>query len=172
MALLQLRNMPINEKGITPAEIMFKRKVRNLIPNYSKTKIDINGFKNTLNSRQEQQKVYYDKGTKKLKPFKTSDTVKIHSEDKKTPHKSGLIVEVDSNPRSYKVKTENGQVIKRNRKDLTRSNTFNEYKEYNDIQVPISNTPFAEPVNNEILPVNSNNNHNNSNNNYNTSRQI
>lgn len=126
MALLQLRNMPIDNSGITPAELMYGRKVRNIVPEINKGKVESNKFSKILKDRQMKQKKYFDKGSKALKDFNVGDKVKIHTEGKKTmPHESGLIVGKHANPRSYKVKTEHDTVMIRNRKDLSKGTKFN-----------------------------------------------
>lgn len=58
MALLQLRNMPIDSSGITPAELMFNRKVRNIIPHIKEGRIKSKNFRETLHERQKKQKMY------------------------------------------------------------------------------------------------------------------
>ena len=154
MTLLQLRNMPIDEKGTTPAELMYSRKVRNLIPNFTKKKIQFNKYSKILRKRQEQQKIYYDRGSKELKQFNIGDNVKIHNENKTKPHNDGIITNIDSNPRSYEIKTENGNIIKRNRKDLTKGIAFNENRDYIDDMNPLSSESLAEPIVNQNVDNN------------------
>lgn len=158
MALLQLRNMPIDKSGITPAELMFGRKVRNLIPDVNKNKINPNKFNEVLKERQNKQKRYYDKVSKSLKDFNVGDKVKIHEEGKNNaPHKSGIIIEKHCNPRSYNIKTEQGTVIIRNRKDLTKSTKFNESN--HDLDMPLDEpTHLQEPVTDNELNNLCNNN--------------
>lgn len=126
LALLQCRNTPFNDSNLTPAEIMYRRKVKNIIPDFHKRVINTDHFKELLRERQNKQKRYYDKNAKDLKDFQKGDKVMIHAEGKQKPHEKGLIIEKDTNPRSYKVKTEQGQIIKRNRKHLSKGVEFNE----------------------------------------------
>lgn len=149
MALLQLRNMPIDNSGITPAELMYGRKIRNIIPDFNKNKVKSDEFVKVLKDKQLRQKRYYDKFTKPLKEFKVGDKVKIHEEGKKVlPHKSGIIIEKHDNPRSYNVKTEKGTMITRNRKDLTKGTKFEIIKNDLDIQLD-EPTDESEPVVND-----------------------
>ncbi|TGZ45835.1 Uncharacterized protein DBV15_02674 [Temnothorax longispinosus] len=70
------------------------------------------------------QKRYYDRGSKELKQFKIGDTIKIHNENKQLPHQGGKVIGLSDNPRSYKIKTEQGNVIERNRRALTVGKRF------------------------------------------------
>lgn len=126
LALLQYRNMPFNDSNLSPAEVMYKRKVKNLIPDLNSNSVNTGKLKDLLEKRQTKQASYYDRNTKSLKDFQRGDKVKIHAENKQKPHEDGIIIDNDKNPRSYKVKTESGQIIKRNRKDLSKGVKFNE----------------------------------------------
>lgn len=126
LALLQLRNIPIDDSGVTPAELLYGRQIRNLIPGKEKKRVGKSKITEKLKKRQIQQKLYYDKNAKLLKELKIGDNVKIHAEDKRLPHRNGKIHDVADNPRSYKVKTEQGEIIQRNRKALTKGKNFEE----------------------------------------------
>ncbi|CAL1678847.1 unnamed protein product [Lasius platythorax] len=116
--------MPIGENGMTPVEILYGRRIRNLIPSSSRKKKGLNEFAKELKKRQVQQKQYYDKGSKLLEKLKVDEAVKVHRDDKQLPHHSGKIVGFSDNPRSYRIKTEQGNIIERNRKALTKGKHF------------------------------------------------
>lgn len=71
------------------------------------------------------------------------EPIKIHAEDKQLPHQSGRIVGFSDNPRSYRVKTEHGKIVQRNRRALTKGKYFEEQtSNLNDLnfeQQPITN---------------------------------
>ncbi|TGZ46014.1 hypothetical protein DBV15_12044 [Temnothorax longispinosus] len=70
------------------------------------------------------QNRYYDKGSKELKQLIIGDTVKIHSKNKRLPHQGGKVARLSDNHRSYKIKTEQCNVIERNRRALTVGKIF------------------------------------------------
>lgn len=78
--------MPIDDKGTTPAEILYGRRIRNLIPECNGKESGRNRFIEELRKRQIKQKQYYDRGSKELKKLDEGQAVKIHSEDKQVPH--------------------------------------------------------------------------------------
>lgn len=78
--------MPIDDKGTTPAEILYGRRIRNLIPKCNGKESGRNRFMEELRKLQIKQKQYYDRGSKKLKKLDEGQAVKIHSEDKQVPH--------------------------------------------------------------------------------------
>ena len=62
--------------------------------------------------------------------------MKVHDADgKSVPHKSGIIIGTNLNPRSYKVKLEDGQTITRNRKQLSVGHHFDDKSCENDIEI-------------------------------------
>lgn len=125
LALLHYRNTPIDSDGVTPAELLYGRQVRGILPTFEdKRKIERDSFKEVLKKRQERQKQYYDRTARNLKELKVGDVVKVHNENRQLPHKSGIVVALHENPRSYKIKTEQGQIISRNRKALSVGNKF------------------------------------------------
>ena len=62
--------------------------------------------------------------------FEKGDKVKIHTENKRKPHENGIIINKHQHPRTFNVKTESGQIIKRNRKDLSKGINFNENNDF------------------------------------------
>ena len=67
---------------------------------------------------QERQKYYFDRKAREQSNINIGDTVKIR--DKNNWEKSGVVVDKCERPRSYKVKTENDNVLERNRNHLLR----------------------------------------------------
>ncbi|KAL7304666.1 hypothetical protein TKK_0002912 [Trichogramma kaykai] len=154
LALLQYRNTPINDMGVTPTELLFGRKTRNLIPFCKNKPISRREFKENLINNQLKQKEYFDRGAKMLSPLKEGDYVKIHDENRVLPHRNGVIVREGSEPRSYQVKTEEGRILCRNRKMLSKGTNFNTADKYGDeiSNTELSNTlPPPEPQESELL---------------------
>ncbi|XP_023314756.1 uncharacterized protein K02A2.6-like [Trichogramma pretiosum] len=154
LALLQYRNTPINEMGVTSTELLFGRKTRNLIPFCKNKPISRREFKENLIYNQLKQKEYFDRGAKMLSPLKEGDYVKIHDENRVLPHRNGVIVREGSEPRSYQVKTEEGRILCRNRKMLSKGTNFNTADKCGDeiSNTELSNTlPPSEPQESELL---------------------
>ena len=64
------------------------------------------------------QKSFYDRTTKHLPPLTTNDTVRIEDADGWST-KATVVQEVA--PRSYTVKTDDGQILRRNRRSLLKT---------------------------------------------------
>lgn len=147
--------MPFNDCELSPAETMYKRKVRNLIPNFNSKITDQSNLHELLKKRQAQQKMYYDRHSRPLKEFQAGDKVKVHFEDHRKPHENGLVLGCDNNPRSYKVETERGTVIKRNRRDLTKGVKFDKERfDFDDVPIEANENNVIrenEPIPNTIV---------------------
>uniref|UniRef100_A0A3B5B3G0 Integrase catalytic domain-containing protein n=1 Tax=Stegastes partitus TaxID=144197 RepID=A0A3B5B3G0_9TELE len=101
------------EYGMSPAELLMERRLRTTIPYIAQKKHNKMGQKQR--QLQMRQKVNYDKSSKSLIPLQTHDTVRL--EDSNNWTKKATVLE-EVSPRSYTVKTEDGQVLRRNRRSL------------------------------------------------------
>ncbi|XP_049875309.1 uncharacterized protein K02A2.6-like [Pectinophora gossypiella] len=131
LGLLIYRNTPILGNGKTPTELLFNRNVRTIIPSftYNNSSATINEekmYRQELEKRQKNQKIYYDQGSRKLSDLEKGDVVKIQDETNKKPLSSGIIIGNGVGPRSYQIKTENGNIITRNRKMIIKGGKFKE----------------------------------------------
>ncbi|KAI7790353.1 hypothetical protein IRJ41_020250 [Triplophysa rosa] len=125
LALLSYRASPL-ECGVSPAEMLMGRKLLTTLPCVSRIKPnqDLRRRKELLKHK---QKRYFDRTTKILQPLCKQDVVRVQNAD--TWSRKAVVLE-EVNPRSYKVQTENGQVLRRNRRSLlkTKEDT-NEHKQ-------------------------------------------
>lgn len=115
LALLSYRASPL-EHGLSPAEILMGRRLRTTLPYTSEQKQQ--EVKEKQRHLQKRQKANYDKSTKSLVPLTRHDTVRIH--DSNTWSQKATVLE-EVSPRSYNVKTEDGQVLRRNRRSLLKT---------------------------------------------------
>ena len=110
---------PYNRTYTSPAQRMFNRRTRTLLPTKSTLLIPEipQGVKQSKQKNQETQKHYYDKHAKELPPLNIGDTVRL--EHGQTWIKAR--VTADAGIRSYKVVTEDGREYRRNRKHLKKT---------------------------------------------------
>lgn len=133
LVLLEYRTTPIDSELPSPAELLYGRKIKGMIPvteNLLKTKNTDKNVGKILKTRQEKQKLYYNRSFRNLKPLKKDMPIFIQGQDKKWT--SGRIIQKDVHrPRSYIVhcnKTNNTLI--RNRKFLKpRVNINNEFED-------------------------------------------
>ena len=136
LALLAYRNTPTEGVGSSPAQRLFGRRTRTLLPTSDKLvkpKTERHTQKK-LEGRKNREKCYYDRGAKDLKELKPGDVVKIKMQDK---HKEWVKAKVTEkvDPRSYAVRTEDGMLYRRNRRHaMETKEKFNE--KFNEYSVP------------------------------------
>lgn len=118
LALLSYRASPL-ECGLSPAELLMKRKLRTTLPSVSQQKPH-HKLRQRLQLQKTKQKTFYDRAAKQLPPLSSDDTVRIQGPDGWTT-KATVLEEVA--PRSYTVKTEEGQTFRRNRRSLLKTPT-------------------------------------------------
>ena len=86
LAILALRNTPIDGIGLSPVQMLMGRRTRTRLPSNKALlvpKFDTAKIKPALQERQQKQKLYYDRNAKPLEPLKQGDNVKMRDEDKK-----------------------------------------------------------------------------------------
>lgn len=120
LALLEYRNTPLSTKEPSPAELLFGRKIKGIIPikqELLKPKYDIESHKTNLKCKQTGQRNYYNKSFRNLPDLQVNDFVLMQHNQLWKP---GKIVAVDSTrPRSYVVKlNDSDRTYIRNRKFL------------------------------------------------------
>jgi hypothetical protein len=121
LALLEWRNTPTEGLGSSPAQRLFGRRTKSLLPTSHKLlkpQIQTN-VKRMKAQKQETQKKQYDKHAKPISPLKDGETVRMkptHNSRNKQWTKAKVKEKVDI--RSYNVITEDGREYRRNRKHL------------------------------------------------------
>jgi hypothetical protein len=120
MGLLVYRATPLANE-FTPAELLMGRKIRSNLPITSLTLNPCSNSPPNVKDIKEQeknnQKLYHDQHAEKLSVLIPGDSIRVRQDAK--PHwkdKGEVLKRVM--PRSYNVKTENGAVLRRNRRDL------------------------------------------------------
>ena len=165
IALLEYLNTPISDVIPSPAEILNNRKLRSIVPcnpTFLKPSAQVD-IDNKLKVRQRQQKHYYDRNARKLKPIQIGQKVKVRID---TNWVNGIIYGVVS-PRSYLIKMYTGRILRRNRRHIIvdsvkRNDDKDARTDYDDIpytlqtsnQIPRQSSGSCGPIsqsNNKII---------------------
>ena len=126
MAILQYRNTPLSATLDSPASILFGRNLRTRMPVLHKKLVDERDIENRilLEERQHSSKLYHDRtANRQHKPFDSRDLVRYKDNlisDRKW--KEGQITK-PVNTRSYELVNSHGNVLRRNRRLLTRDSS-------------------------------------------------
>ena len=122
LALLTWRNTPTEGLESSPAQRMFSRRTRTLIPTTSellKPKI-VENISGKLLKRKQIQAKHYNISAKELPPLGTGEIVRVKPADRSGQwFKARVEQQVDV--RSYEVWTEDGKIFRRNRRHLRNS---------------------------------------------------
>ena len=120
LAMLEYRNTPISGLEYSPAQLLMSRMLKDKLPTPTTLlfpKLSQEAHR-SLSARQERQRKYHDRGTKILPPLQVGDPVRIQQGRIWSP---AVIMEKHEAPRSFRVRTNDGQVYRRNRKFLRHS---------------------------------------------------
>ena len=131
MALLDYRNSPIDDTGLSPAQMLFGRRLKTKLPMATYT----DNIKNSLKHRQSKQKFFHDKHALKydLKPLHAGENVVMRHENK---WKHGTIERTHETPRSYVIQTPDGRKYRRNRKHIRPTNSVPKHQVTEEIFTP------------------------------------
>ncbi|KAL7851936.1 hypothetical protein SRHO_G00177210 [Serrasalmus rhombeus] len=117
LALLSYRASPL-ECGLSPAELLMNRRIRTTLPFCSGKGQQCPMLQQKFMQQKAKQKTAYDRSAKCLQPLSRNDKVRIEGPDT-WDRKATVLQEVA--PRSYVVRTEEGQVLRRNRRSLLKT---------------------------------------------------
>ncbi len=118
LSLLSYRNTSSQQTG-SPAQLLMNRRLRTDLPTSPKQLLpklnDRHLTRKMLEQRKLEQKKYYDRTAKSLPSLHPNDFVRVFQRGKWEP---AVIVDVEETPRSYKVRTTDGGMYRRNRRHL------------------------------------------------------
>ena len=141
LAILEYRNTPIEGINLSPTQMLMGRRTRTQLPvNEKLLNPQYDGVKvqNALKEKQHTQKYYYDRGAKPLQQLNPDDQIRVRNENKWEP---ATVESKAKTPRSYVIRTERGQKLRRNRRHLmkTTENRSDEPEIFYDCQQEVSN---------------------------------
>jgi hypothetical protein len=123
IGFLEYRSTPLVDIGnYSPAQLALSRQLRSVLPTVTENLIpkvpspDL--VKQKISQSKARQKHYYDRDAKPLSPLKIGESARVQRSDKTW---SPAIVLDNPTERSYIVETENGQIYRRNRRDLLKT---------------------------------------------------
>ena len=121
LALLEYRNTPISGINLSPAQLLMSRRLRSSLPmSESLLKPATNDdAREQLTSRQQKQLQYYNRGTRSLPPLNKGDVIRYKKGGKWEP---AVVVNRHGAPRSYNIRTSQGNILRRNRRHLKYTN--------------------------------------------------
>ena len=147
LALLNFRTSPAFNGGPSPAFKLYQRNPRTLLPSVAQA---TDPHKSSVLTSSYPTK-YYNSRSKDLPPLHQNDTVRIHTGRSWSTKAKVVDCDNKNGPRSYIVETENGSVLRRNRRDLLRTKeTFDPSHDYDqlDIPEPVRDNDKPQPVEN------------------------
>ena len=117
LAFLFLRSTPLSSHLPSPAELLYERPIRSLLPQCFKFDMNNENTRAILRQRQATQKKYYDRGSRELSELQAGDYVMLQDR-KNLSWQPATVVENSKEPRSYMVQTNAGSRYRRNRRYL------------------------------------------------------
>ncbi len=136
------------------------RRIRSNLP-VTKAKLENQEISSDVQNKKkelkERQKSNYDKSTAPLSKLKKGATVRLQNMEKSTTNKSpwplkGVVIKVLPN-RSYLVRTENGDVLRRNRRHLLETTEPGQQDEWYDAEEDLPALPAADQEDLPALPA-------------------
>ena len=122
LALRDWRSTPFDMLNSSPSQRVLGRRTKTLLPTSSKLlKIKVPDVDQKLKLQKSIQSFHYNKGTRELQELKPGDTVRV--QPLKLGKKNWVQAQVDEKVdiRSYRVRTEDDSVYRRNRRHLRRT---------------------------------------------------
>jgi hypothetical protein len=119
VGLMQYRNAQIAGLDVSPAQLLFSRRLRTKLPSSSASlQPEVMPRHKALLDRQAKQKQYFDTNTRPLSTLRPGDVVRVRHDEE---WRRGRVVLTHDTPRSYIVETEDGSTLRRNRRHLVKS---------------------------------------------------
>ena len=123
LALLALRNTPIDGQVGSPVQQLMGKRTKTLLPTTEELLqpkiIRPSAVRSAILKRQRRQKYYYDRLSRPLPSLKVGESV-IFQNNNNIIWKPATVTSVEQAPRSYVITTPEGQMYRRNRRHIRR----------------------------------------------------
>ena len=118
IAIQAHRAYPDPSTGLPPAERLFGRKIRTRLTSFheSKRQFPNDDYSSQRRSIAMKQKTYQDRSAKEHPPIQQGSTVRMYKDS--SWQIKARVIRREQHPRSYKIQTEEGKILQRNRRDL------------------------------------------------------
>ena len=156
LALLELRTTPVHGLA-SPAQLLYSRRLRSMVPNTERqlrpAVVSPAAVEDMFEAKHASQERQYNKGAKDLPPLHSGEQIRMRTTGHKPCWDSATVMATPApaSPRSYVVRTEDGQTYRRNRKHLLKQSPeterVSEPAEIDD-QEALGPVPEPEPVDN------------------------
>ncbi|GFX52845.1 integrase catalytic domain-containing protein [Trichonephila clavipes] len=125
VGLMVYRNTPISGLDLSPAQMMFNRRLKTKLPISNKLLNAelFNSIREKLIKRQSIQKIHYNKTAHLLPELEPEDNVRLLNFKNKTWEPAKIVSKHKLHPRSYFVKNQSGNILRHNRKHIRNSST-------------------------------------------------
>lgn len=150
LALLNIRNTPRNNLIGSPAQRLFSRRTRTILPTAKeKLQPEVQTPKQVTKGLEEQRhkiaRRYFNRNTKPLRPLGQGDTIRVRTGKTWQPAQL-LSSQCDpSQPRSYKIQLPSGRFTRRNRQSLLHTNEGRIYHKNPDLDVDMDEPEILQP---------------------------
>lgn len=115
-AILHLRATPLSGTNLSPSQLLFGRGIRTDLPAMAAGPKTVNDPRRELLLKQATEKKYADRGSRPLQTLTPGETVRIQLGKQLVPGR--VLEELKCAPRTYRVATQDGQELRRNRLHL------------------------------------------------------
>lgn len=119
--LLQLRNTP--NPDVSPSQRLMSRRTATKLPTANSLLqprvVQSSKVQANIEKRQENSSKNFNKRTRSLQPLKQGDTVRVRAQNKWLP--AQLAPNQPGQPRSYNIINEDGNILRRNRRDILKT---------------------------------------------------
>ncbi|KAL0173103.1 hypothetical protein M9458_033414, partial [Cirrhinus mrigala] len=126
LGLLEYRNTPVDNLK-SPAQLLMSRRLRSILPitaaQLQPQVTPQHVLQNQRGACQHRQQRYYNRSVKALPPLTAGTHIRFHHED--GSWQPAKIVQPANTHRSYHIQTEEGQMLRRNRRHLLHQSTTN-----------------------------------------------
>ena len=119
LGFLDFRNTPTEGLGTSPAQRLFGRRTKTLLPTSGRLlrQPEFDTTSQLLHAQKNKQAFYYNNGTKELRPLEPGNTIRIHP-PKYSQQRTPATVDKQVGVRSYQVITDDRRVYRRNCRHL------------------------------------------------------